>query len=307
MRKATLVLIPFLFFSISSALAQDFSKVEIKVQKVSGTVYMLEGAGGNIGASVGEDGIVIVDDEFLPLADKIEAALKGVTDKPIKFVLNTHWHGDHTGGNEHFGAEAPIIAQENVRKRLKDGGKTRFGDVPPAKKVALPVITFENKVSVHLNGEDIRAIHVPNGHTDGDAVIFFQQSNVIHMGDDFFNGGMFPFIDLDSGGSVQGMIAGGEKILAEAPDDAKIIPGHGPLGNKDDLRKFVTMLKETSAVVQAGIKQGKTLDQLKKEKVLAKWDAFGKSFIKTDVFTEILYDSLTQKATGPKNSHGHAH
>ena len=194
-----------------------------------------------------------------------------------------------------------------MRKRLKDGGKTRFGDVPPAKKVALPVITFENKVSVHLNGEDIRAIHVPNGHTDGDAVIFFQQSNVIHMGDDFFNGGMFPFIDLDSGGSVQGMIAGGEKILAEAPDDAKIIPGHGPLGNKDDLRKFVTMLKETSAVVQAGIKQGKTLDQLKKEKVLAKWDAFGKSFIKTDVFTEILYDSLTQKATGPKNSHGHAH
>jgi glyoxylase-like metal-dependent hydrolase (beta-lactamase superfamily II) len=277
------------------------------VQKVSGTVYMLEGAGGNIGASVGEDGIVIVDDEFLPLADKIEAALKGVTDKPIKFVLNTHWHGDHTGGNEHFGAEAPIIAQENVRKRLKDGGKTRFGDVPPAKKVALPVITFENKVSVHLNGEDIRAIHVPNGHTDGDAVIFFPQSNVIHMGDDFFNGGMFPFIDLDSGGSVQGMIAAGEKILAEAPDDVKIIPGHGPLGAKDDLRKFVTMLKETSAAVEAGIKSGKTLDQLKQEKVLAKWDAFGQSFIKTDVFTEILYDSMTKKTTGPKNSHGHAH
>jgi cyclase len=306
MRKATLVLIPFLFFTISGALAQDFSKVQIKVQKVSGTVYMLEGAGGNIGASVGEDGIVIVDDEFLPLADKIEAALKGVTDKPIKFVLNTHWHGDHTGGNEHFGVEAPIIAQENVRKRLKDGGKTRFGEVPPAKKVALPIITFENNVSVHLNGEDIHAIHIPSGHTDGDAVIFFPQSNVVHMGDDFFNGGMFPFIDLDSGGSVQGMIAGGEKVLAEAPDDVKIIPGHGPLGTKDDLRRFVTMLKETSAAVEAGIKKGKTLDQLKQEKVLAKWDAFGKSFIKTDVFTEILYDSLTKKTTGPKNSHGHA-
>jgi cyclase len=306
MRKPMFALIPFVVLAISIATGQDFSKVEIKVQKVSGTVYMLEGAGGNIGASVGEDGIVIVDDEFLPLADKIEAALKGVTDKPIKFVLNTHWHGDHTGGNEHFGAEAPIIAQENVRKRLKDGGQTRFGNVPPAKKVALPVITFENNVSVHLNGEDIRAIHIPSGHTDGDAVIFFPQSKVVHMGDDFFNGGMFPFIDLDSGGSVQGMIAGGEKILAEAPDDVKIIPGHGPLGTKDDLRKFVTMLKETSAAVQAGIKSGKNLDQLKKEKVLAKWDSFGQSFIKTDVFTEILYDSLTKKATGPKNSHGHA-
>lgn len=306
MRKAMFALIPFLVFTAGIATSQDFSKVEIKVQKVSGSVYMLEGAGGNIGASVGEDGIVIVDDEFLPLADKIEAALKGVTDKPIKFVLNTHWHGDHTGGNEHFGAKAPIIAQENVRKRLKDGGQTRFGNVPPAKKIALPVITFENNVSVHLNGEDIRAIHIPSGHTDGDAVIFFPQSKVVHMGDDFFNGGMFPFIDLDSGGSVQGMIAGGERVLAEAPDDVKIIPGHGPLGTKDDLRKFVTMLKETSAAVEAGIKKGKTLDQLKKEKVLAKWDSFGQSFIKTDVFTEILYDSLTKKTTGPKNSHGHA-
>src|SRR5947199_1419151 len=290
MRKTMLVLISFLVLAVSLATAQDFSKVEIKVQKVSGTVYMLEAVGGKGAASVGEDGSVSVDDEFLPLADKIEAALKGVTDKPIKFVLNTHWHGDHTGGNEHFGAEAPIIAQENVRKRLKEGGQTRFGSVPPAKKVALPVITFENNVSVHLNGEDIRAIHIPSGHTDGDAVIFFPQSKVIHMGDDFFNGGIFPFIDLDSGGSVQGMIAGGEKILAEAPDDVKIIPGHGPLGTKDDLRKFVTMLKETSAAVEAGIKNGKSLDQLKKEKVLAKWDSFGQSFIKTDFFTEILYD-----------------
>jgi glyoxylase-like metal-dependent hydrolase (beta-lactamase superfamily II) len=248
---------------------------------------------------------VVIDDEFLPLADKIEAALKGITAKPIRFIINTHWHGDHTGGNPHFGAEAPIIAQENVRKRLSTGGSTRFGNTPPAPKIALPVITFENKISVHLNGEDIRAIHFPNGHTDGDSVIFFPQSKVVHMGDDFFNGGMFPFIDIDSGGSVQGMIAGDEKVLAEVPDDVKIIPGHGPLGSKDDLRKFVQMLKETSAAVQAGISQGKTLDQLKQEKVLAKWDSFGHGFINTDLFTEILYDSLTQKHSGPENSHGH--
>ncbi len=306
MRRASAVLVSFLLFVVIPFAAQtDFSKVEIKVQKVAGTVYMLEGAGGNIGASVGEDGIVIVDDEYLPLADKIEAALKGISDKPIKFVLNTHWHGDHTGGNPHFGEKAPIIAQENVRKRLATGGRTMFGNTPPAPKSALPLITFENSVSVHLNGEDIRAIHVPHGHTDGDSIIFFPQSNVVHMGDDFFNGGMFPFIDIASGGSVQGMIAGGEKVLAEVPDDAKIIPGHGPLGNKEDLRKFVTVLKETSAAVEAGIKQGKSLDQLKREKVLAKWDSWGQSFIKTDVFIEILYDSLTQKKAGPENSHGH--
>ena len=246
MRKVFCVLPALLLFSILQLQAQqqpDYSKVQIKVQKVSGTVYMLEGLGGNIGASVGDDGIVIVDDEFLPLAEKIEAALKGISDKPVKFVLNTHWHGDHTGGNPHFGEKAPIIAQENVRKRLASGGTTKFGVTPPAPKAALPVITFEDKVSVHLNGEDIRAIHIPQGHTDGDSVIFFTQSNVVHMGDDFFNGGIFPFIDIASGGSVQGMIAGDEKVLAETPDDVKFIPGHGPLGNKDDLRKFITMLK----------------------------------------------------------------
>src|SRR5215471_3796190 len=157
------------FFAVLSLPAQqqpDFSKVEIKVQKVSGTVYMLEGSGGNIGASVGDDGIVIVDDEFLPLADKIEAALKGIADKPVKVVLNTHWHGDHTGSNAHFGEKAPIVAQENVRKRLAAGAKTKFGKTEPAVKTALPIITFEDNVSVHLNGEDIRAIHVANGHTD---------------------------------------------------------------------------------------------------------------------------------------------
>src|SRR5258708_31302558 len=223
MRKTFLLLIASICLIELPALSQnDFSKVEIKVQKVSGTVYMLAGAGGNIGASIGEDGIVVVDDEFLPLAEKIEAALKSITDKPIKFILNTHWHGDHAGGNPHFGEKARIIAQENVRKSLAEGGKTSFGEVKPAPKVALPVITFDDKVSVHLNGEDIRAIHFPNGHTDGDSVIFFPQSNVVHMGDDFFNGGMFPFIDLDSGGSVEGMIAGDETVLAGGPDKVNI-------------------------------------------------------------------------------------
>ena len=194
------------------ALAQDrdFSKVEIKATKVAGNVYMLEGAGGNIGVSVGSDGLLIVDDQFAPLADKIHAALRGLSPASLKFVLNTHWHGDHTGGNAAFSAEAPIIAQENVRKRMATD-QVVFGDkVPASPKEALPVITFDDKVSVHFNGEEIKAIHFPAGHTDGDSVIFFTGSNVVHMGDDFF-AGRFPFVDIGSGGSVQGMTAGGRQ------------------------------------------------------------------------------------------------
>jgi glyoxylase-like metal-dependent hydrolase (beta-lactamase superfamily II) len=177
--RLSLNLIPvILLLSAGVALAQqDFSKVQITVTKVGGTVYMLEGAGGNIGVSVGEDGIVLVDDQFAPLAPKIREALKGITDKPIKFVLNTHFHGDHTGGNSQFSSEATIIAQENVRKRLIDGGTVAGSEVKPAAKAALPVITFNDRATVHLNGEDIRAIHFPHGHTDGDSIIFFPQSN----------------------------------------------------------------------------------------------------------------------------------
>jgi cyclase len=280
-----------------SALAQgqDFSKVEIKATKVAGSVYMLEGAGGNIGVSVGEDGILLVDDQFAPLAPKIQAALKNITDKPVKFVLNTHWHGDHTGGNEQFGASASIIAHENVRKRLASEGAGRDGQKrPAAPKGALPIITFDDRLTVHLNGEDIRAIHYPKGHTDGDAIIFFPKSNVVHMGDDFFSG-RFPFIDLQSGGSVRGLIANLEKVIPEIPAGAKLIPGHGPISSVDDLKAFLSMLKETTALVQAGIKAGKSLEQLNKEKALGKYDKWSWEFIKTDRFTEILYNDLTAK------------
>src|SRR4051794_10428332 len=250
---------------------QDFSKVEIKVHPVAGSVYMLEGAGGNIGVSVGEDGIVIVDDEFAPLAPKIKAALKGISDKPVRFVLNTHWHGDHVGGNAQFGGDAPIIAQENVRERMKNGSTVMGREVKPAAKEALPIITFNDRASVHLNGEDIRAVHFPAGHTDGDSVIFFTQSNVIHMGDDFVTYG-YPFVDVANGGSVSGMIEGVEKVLATAPAAAKYIPGHGPVSTADDVRKFVQMLKDTRALVADAVTKGKTADQMKKDKIMAKFD-----------------------------------
>ena len=243
MRK--LMIVVFAFAATSVFAQQDFSKVEIKVTKVAGTVYMLTGAGGNIGVSVGDDGIVIVDDQFAPLAPKIIEALNGITDKPIKFIINTHYHGDHTGGNEIFGRTGTIIAHDNVRKRLESGTSARGNTTPPAPKVALPIVTFNDTATVHVNGEDIRAVHFPHGHTDGDAVIYFTQSNVVHMGDDFFNG-MFPFVDVDNGGSVRGMLATVDKVLSTMPDDAKVIPGHGPLSDKAGLRAFAEVLRGTS-------------------------------------------------------------
>jgi cyclase len=266
-----LIIASALLLTTAAAAQQDFDKVEIKVTNVSGNIYMLQGAGGNIGVSVGEDGILLVDDQYAPLAPKIKAALKGISDKPVRFILNTHWHGDHTGGNETFGESAPLIAHKNVRNRLITGGTLSNGrSFPPAKKGALPVITFQDGLVVHLNGEDIRAVHMPHGHTDGDSVIYFTGSNVVHMGDHFFVG-FLPFIDVASGGTVHGMIRNVEKVLEEVPDDVKIIPGHGPLSTKKDLRDYLAILKETSAIVQAGIDAGKSLEQLQKENVLAKW------------------------------------
>ena len=279
---------------------QDFSKVQIKVTKVSGNIYMLEGAGGNIAASIGEDGIVIVDDQFAPLAEKIQASLKslGITDKPVRFVINTHYHGDHTGGNAPFAnAGSTVIAQDNVRKRMASGGTAGNGasikmDVKPTEKEALPIITFEHDVTVHLNGEDIRALHFPAGHTDGDSIIFFPKNNVVHMGDDFVRYG-FPFIDVSSGGSVQGMIAAMEKATAQLPADVKVIPGHGQLSNLDDVRAFTTMLKETSAVVQKSLDAHKTVEQMKQEKILEPWKKWSGDFVNADAFIETLYNSLT--------------
>jgi cyclase len=289
--------------TLLAAQEQDFSKIQIKVTKVSGNIYMLQGAGGNIAASVGDDGIVIVDDQYAPLADKIAAALKGIgaTDKPVRFVINTHYHGDHTGGNAPFASGgSTVIAQDNVRKRLETGGQAGIGpsmthEQKPAPKGGLPIITFDHDVTVHLNGEDIRALHFPAGHTDGDAVVFFPKANVVHMGDDYVRYG-YPFIDVNAGGSVQGMTAACEKVVAVLPSDVKVIPGHGELSNLAEVREYITMLNETTAAVQSAIKAGKTVDQMKKEKILAAWDKkYSGEFITGDLFIETLYNSLTDQ------------
>jgi glyoxylase-like metal-dependent hydrolase (beta-lactamase superfamily II) len=285
----TIILTLFAFaVAVSCGIAQqDFSKVQIKSTHVAGNVHMLEGAGGNIGVSTGPDGLLIVDDQFAPLAEKIDAALQKLeAGGPLKFVLNTHWHGDHTGGNAFFGRKASIIAHANVRKRL-----AAKSDTP---KEALPVITQDEGLSVHFNGEEIRMIPLGPGHTDGDSVIHFTKSGVVHMGDQFFNG-RFPFIDLGSGGSVEGYAKNVGNVLQTLPDDVKIIPGHGALATKKDLKAFHDMLVETTGIVRKAITEGKSLEQVKAAGLPEKYKEWGTGFINSARYLEIVYNNLKSK------------
>jgi cyclase len=280
------------------ALAQqpDFSKVEVTSEKLAEGVYMLKGAGGNIGLSVGADAAFLIDDEYAPLTPKIKAAVAALTDKPIRFVLNTHWHGDHTGGNKDMGeAGSLIVAHENVRKRMSTEQFIAAFNMrePAAPPKALPVVTFADAVTFHLNGDEIRAFHVPPAHTDGDSVVHFVKANVIHAGDTFFNG-FYPFIDLDTGGSVAGMIGAADRMLAIADDRTRIIPGHGPLGTKADLKAFRDMLATARDRVAALVKAGKTLEQVTAAAPTADLDAkWGQGFLKPAAFVSILYKDAT--------------
>ena len=281
---------------------EDLSKVEIKTEKLSDTAYMMTGAGGNLGLSVGEDAVFVIDDQFAPLTPKIQAAIAKLTDKPVKFVLNTHWHFDHTGGNENMGkAGAVIVAHENVRKRMSVEGFIEFlGMKTQAEpKVALPVVTFTRDVSFHINGDELFAYHAPRAHTDGDAIVHFKKSNVIHMGDVFFNK-LYPFIDTSSGGTVDGVIQAVDRVLGVAGDQTRIIPGHGPLAAKADLKTYRDMLATVSARIAAQIKQGKTLEQAAAAKPTAEFDGvWGKGFLPPEKFVAMIYGNL-KKSSGEK-------
>jgi len=279
---------------------RDFSKVEVKVARVAGSVYLLQGAGGNIAASVGDDGVVMVDDDFAPVAGKLTAALAGIGPggKRLRYVLLTHYHFDHTGGNASFAAAgATLVSNDKLRARLAidtqagNGGSMKI-ESKAVEKSALPTLTFSDSLTVHLNGEDVRAQHFANAHTDGDSIVFFEGAHVVHMGDIFVRYG-FPFIDVDSGGSVQGMIAACEAVLAQAPPDAKIIPGHGEVASASDLREYLKLLKDTSAVVSQALKRGQTLEQMQKANLLGAWSAkYDGKFINSKTFLESLYYSL---------------
>jgi glyoxylase-like metal-dependent hydrolase (beta-lactamase superfamily II) len=267
----------------------NFANVKIKAIPVTNNIYLLESSGavvGNIGVSVGPDGILLVDDGYAPLAEKIEAAVRELNPGKIKFVLNTHFHADHTGGNAVFASKgATIIAQDNVRKRLSAATNN-----PPE---ALPAITFDQSASIHFNGEDIKLIHYGPGHTDADSIVFFTGANVVHMGDQFVNGG-FPFVDLNHGGSLEGYIKTITAVLDTVPADAKIIPGHGQLATVEDLRKYRDMLVTTSDLVKKSIAEGKTLDQLKADGLPDKWKDMGGDSTSTTRWIETIYKDTTR-------------
>ena len=271
--------------ALAPAWPQDFSKVEIKTTKLAETVYMLTGAGGNIGVSAGGDTVFIVDDQYAPLTPKISEAIAKITPKPVQFVLNTHWHGDHTGGNENLGKQGAIIfSHENARKRLSSD---QFIDLlkmkeAPSPKVALPVVTFTDSISFHLNGEEIRVFHVPRAHTDGDAIVHFTGSDVVHTGDVFWNG-IYPFVDYSSGGSITGTIAACDKVLAMVTDRTRIIPGHGPLGTRAELQAYRDMLATISERVRQALNEGKTDDEIVKLGLTHEYDEKWKG-MKPDMF-----------------------
>jgi len=277
---------------------QDFSKVEIRTEKLAETVYMLVGAGGNLGLSVGEDAVFLVDDQFAPLTPRIEAAIAKITPKPVKFVLNTHWHFDHPGGNENVGkAGAVIVAHENVRKRMSVENFIEFLGMKtkPDPRIALPVVTFTSDVTFHLNGDEIYVQHAPSAHTDGDAIVHYRKSDVVHMGDIMFNK-LYPFIDTSSGGTVEGVIAAVDRVLQVTSEHTKIIPGHGPLATRADLQTYRNMLATISGRIGEQLRAGRTLEQVAASKPTAEFDAvWGNGFLKPDKFIEMLYKNLQKR------------
>jgi cyclase len=273
---------------------QDFSKVEVKAEKLSATTYMLTGAGGNLGLSVGADAVFLVDDQFAPLTTRIEAAIHKLTTMPIRFVINTHWHFDHTGGNENLGkAGALIVAHENVRKRMSTEQFIEFLDlkVKVEPRAALPVVTFTRDLTFHLNGDEIHVYHVSHAHTDGDAIVHFRTSDVLHMGDVFFNQ-RYPFIDTSSGGTIDGVIAAVDRGLGLAGETTKIIPGHGPLASKADLKAYRDMLATVSGRIKAGKQAGRSLEEVAAAKPTAEFDALWGKGLPPHRFVEMIWKNL---------------
>lgn len=291
-----LLAVALLTIPLSGAGQQDDSVDVVTVRK--GSIYMLVGRGGNVGLSIGSDGAFLIDDKFAPMTDEIRSAISTLTDREVRWVFNTHWHGDHTGGNENFGeAGSVIVAHENVYRRMNpEEFQNLVGSSEQAPEAALPVLTFNDAVTFHWNDDDVRAFHVDHAHTDGDAVVHFPQNDVLHMGDVFFNG-FYPFIDVESGGSIDGMIAGAEEGLERAGAETKIIPGHGPLTDAGGLRRYLGMLRTVRDRVQALVDEGMTEEEVVDEEPTSDFDAEwgGSDFMPPDRFVRLVYRGMVEE------------
>lgn len=288
-----------------AAAQQDYSSVVIRTETAGPGVSVLFGAGGNIAVSHGPDGTIVVDDQFAPLTPRIQAAIAALGAPSAEYLINTHWHYDHTGGNENFGgAGATIMAHDHVRDRMSTRQVTRFGTREPSPAVALPVITWHDGIQLHMNG-GIRTMHMPHAHTDGDSVVWFRAANVFHMGDLFMHRFSLPFVDLQSGGNARGFLAAATRVIELADDNSVIIPGHGPLARRSDLIAWRDMIAEVIAVVEHEKAAGKTLEQIVAMRPAARWDVNPDAFIKGDAFVTAVWESLAVEGHGHGEEHGH--
>jgi cyclase len=297
--KRSLLMLLVLLLPVTLSAQQNFDTVTVKAQALRGGVYMLTGSGGNMGLSVGSDATFLVDDQFAPLAPKIQAAIAAITQSPVRFVINTHWHGDHVGGNENFGrAGALLVAHDNVRKRMSVEQFSKFFNrtTPASPAAALPVVTFTDSLTFHINGDDLVALHVPPAHTDGDVVVHFTKADVIHMGDTFMTAGSYPLVDIGSGGNVNGFVTAADAALTVCGPQTMVIPGHGPLSDCTGLREWRNMIVSVRDRVSTEMKRGRSLDQIKAANLTAAYDArWNNGFIKAPAFIEMVYQSLGGK------------
>lgn len=290
------LLVAALLAGLAPAAAQEWDEVDVSIEPVADDLYALFARGGNIGVSVGDDGVFLIDDQYAPLTPKILAAIATLSDQPVRFLINTHYHGDHTGGNENLGRTGTVIvSHDHLRSRLKNRAIHRSGGwSEDGANHGLPVITFNDEMSFHLNGDEARAFYVPNAHTDGDAVIHFRQANVVHIGDLMFNG-LFPYIDVDAGGNVDGVLAGVDRVLELADEQTRIIAGHGPLATVADLRSYRKMVATVRDRVAARVEAGESLEQVLAAAPSAEYDeAWTWSFIDAEKFVTSIYRSLAE-------------
>ncbi len=297
--KISFLLLTATAFHLESAIAGDDTTSEfIKATQLTASVFLLEGAGGNITALIGQEGVLLVDDDFASMAEKLLHKIKELKGSSPRFIVNTHFHYDHSGGNEAFGPTAAIIAATAVRDRLMSEQTLWKKPHPPVQSQALPILTFDQSLKIHLNKEEVRIVHYPRGHTDGDSVVFFKHNNIVSMGDLYFSG-MYPIFHPEHGGSIEGYAQNIRKVLDQTPENSKIVPGHGPLSGKGELEKYHRMILASIAIVRKELKTGRSLEQIQKQGLPQEWETYSHGYLSTDKWLALLYHDLSRDKSIP--------